>query len=798
MNGRPLFIPLAAMIAGLLLAGLHALSVPPQFLLPLLLGALLAVFLPVRFPFLLIVSLLFFCWGNLSLTNLLQPQFPPNHITLFASEQPVTVEGVVDGRPEATDKGWRISIQAERLYRTGQSVTVSGKILLFAGGGRPEVATGDRVRFVSRLHRPRNYGLPGEFDYVRHLALKGIYATAFVLDGDDLVLVLAKVGHPLQRFIDDAAAGMGSFIGTAVPSEEGAILRALLLGERGFVPPSLEAAYAATGVNHILSISGFHVGIIALFIFHLLLGICRNSQFLALNFNLRKSLLIVTLPLIVFYLLLSGTAPATARSVIMITAWALALMVEREVEPVNSLLLAATLILAVAPGALFDVSFQLSFVALWGIIVLTPIFMGPFSRFNGRGIVHMLLLFTAASLAAICATLFPVAFYFHRVSFTGLIGNLVIVPLMGYGAVVLGFTALAFIPVFPFFAKLLLVAAAFLVNISNHFVLLLSNIPALPLLNPDRLDLTMFYFLLAVLTFASSRQIKIACSVAAAVAVAGNSLLFKMPDKGLLQITFFSLGQGESSLVRFPDGKTLLVDGGGSFREGGMDVGERLLAPALWSMGITAIDYMVMTHPHPDHIQGLLYIADNFKVGEFWEGRSAGDDSDYYRTLKAIIGRRRVPIHHFGATDHLEIGGARLEFLWPDISEHANSSLNDRSLVFRLVFARGSILFTGDIGKEVEKQLAGSSGSKSIVLKVPHHGSRYSSSPEFLQAVSPEIAVIAAGYGNSFHLPADETLARLKRQHVAIYRTDWDGTIQLVYDQDRGTFVPRRQNWHFN
>lgn len=798
MRGRPLFIPLVSIITGLLSAGLYDFSLMQQVLLPLLLVSLVTILLPQRFPFVLTVSLVFFCWGNIALNDLLHPQFAPDHIVRYVSDRPVIVEGVIDSRPEATDKGWRLYLDTEHLIDDHQAATVSGRILLYVGEGRPEVAAGDRIRFVCRLHRPRNYGLPGEFDYVRHLALKGVHATAFVASSEDVVLVTARADHSLQRFMDDAAAGMGSFIGKAVPSVEGGVLRALLIGERGFVPPYLETAFAVTGVNHILSISGFHVGIIGLFIFNLLLGICRNFQVLTLNFNLRKSLLVITLPLIVFYLLLSGTAPATARSVIMMAVLVFALIVEREVEAINSLLMAAIVILAVTPGALFDISFQLSFVALWGIIVLTPIFMAPFSMVARDSLLHRVLLLTAASLAAICATIFPVAFYFHRVSFTGLIGNLVVVPLMGYGAVVLGFSAMPFIYIFPIGAKLLLIAAAYLVKIADSFVLLLAHIPAYPLMNPSRLDIFTFYLLLMVLTFVPSRTGRIACSIGALVLFCSNGLLFKDPDKGLLQVTFFSVGQGESTLIRFPDGKTMLVDGGGSAREGGSNVGERLLAPALWTLGITGIDYLVLTHPHPDHIQGLLYIADNFRVGEFWESRSAGEDSDNYRKLTEIITRRRISVRQLDASEkQLQIGGARLDFLWPEVAVGRHPDLNDDSLVLRLAFGDGSILFTGDIGSEVEEKLS-RKGIRSSVLKVPHHGSRYSSSTDFLQKVAPEIALISAGYNNSFHLPSYQTLTRLREQQVKIYRTDLNGTIQLTYDPKGMRFVFRQQNWHFN
>lgn len=787
MIERPLFIPLASIIAGLSIAGFYSLFLPENLLLPLSVISFFTILVRQRLPFLIALSLLFFCWGNLAVKPLIQPSLEINHIAHFVGDKPVTIEGVIDGRPEATERGSRLYLHVERLFAGESHAAVTGRLLLHVGEGRVTFLTGDRVRFVTRLHKPRNYGLPGEFDYARFLAFKEVFVTAFVKTADDVILIREGVDNRLQRRIDHLASGMGRFIGSAIPGVEGSILRALLIGERGYVPRKLEDDYSRTGVNHILSISGFHVGIIALFVFQLLLAAGRSSEFLTLHFNLRKCILVITLPVIVLYLLLSGTAPATARSVIMIAAYVVALILEREVEPVSSLLLAAMVILALSPAALFDISFQLSFLALWGILILTPLFMAPFTAVS-NALLRKLLLFFMASFSATIATLFPVAYYFHRVSFTGLISNFVVVPLMGYGAVVLGFSALPLISVAPFLARLLLAAAAFLVKISNAFIQFLARIPSLPLFNPTPLDLFLFYLVLVVLTFVSGKRTRLVlCGSLLAVSVA-NALLASERESGGLKMTFFSVGQGESTLITFPDGKRMLVDGGGSAREGASDVGERLLAPALWSMGIRRIDYMVLTHIHPDHLRGLLYIADNFDVGEFWESGVYAESEDY-RTLKRILAAKRVPLREVNASNPaITIAGARIEFLSPESPANGGANCNhgdpnDDSLAFRLVYREGSVLFTGDMGTEAEQRLiCNPQRLGATVLKVAHHGSRYSTSQSFLDAVSPEIAVISAGYGNSFHLPAEETLSKLRGKRVQTCRTDLDGTIHLAYD----------------
>ena len=528
-------------------------------------------------------------------------------------------------------------------------------------------------------------------------------------------------------------------------------------------------------------------GVIAFFIFQVLMIAAKRSRFLLLHFHLRRLILLLTFPLIIFYLFLSGAAPATTRSVIMIGAYILALVVERETDPINSLLLAATFILALTPPALFDLSFQLSFLAFWGIVVLTPAFIAPFGAVK-EGMARKLLLFFMASAGATAATLLPVAYYFHRVSATGLISNFFIVPLMGYGAVVLGFAAFPFVWTVPLAAKYLLLAAAYLVTLSNMIIALLDKIPTLPAMNPGRLDLLLFYLLLVAFTFIRPKKGRAACCGILTLFLTVSAFCPPPNDAGKLSIMFFSVGQGESTLITFPDGSRMLVDGGGNAREGAQDVGERLLAPALWRLGVKKIDYMVLSHPHPDHVQGLRFIAANFPVGEFWEGIGPVGSRDHAELLRLLF-ERQVPIRKLDrATTPIVVGGAAIEPLWPSAGRHLQSppedaDLNDESLVFRLVYGRFSMLFTGDIGFEAEDRLVlHPERLKCSLLKVPHHGSRYSSSAPFLAASAPRIALISAGYRNSFHLPAEETLDNLNDIGTKVYRTDLDGTIRVVSD----------------
>jgi competence protein ComEC len=212
---------------------------------------------------------------------------------------------------------------------------------------------------------------------------------------------------------------------------------------------------------------------------------------------------------------------------------------------------------------------------------------------------------------------------------------------------------------------------------------------------------------------------------------------------------------------------------------------------------------MVLTHPHPDHMQGLKYVAANFNIGEFWEGGSYPDIKEYLELME-ILKLRKIPVRRINAESApIEIGSVRIEPLAPFPGQPPGSAdefyaTNDESLVFRLVSGQFAALLTGDIGGEIEARLAQHPEHlRCTILKVPHHGSRFSSSMPFLKATDPKIAVVSAGYGNSFHLPSQETVEKLQMLGIRLYRTDIDGTVQAICDGAHENAVMIRTTGHF-
>ena len=779
----PFLIPFSFMTAGLAVSAFSGYFCDITSLVAVFSCLLLACFLPNSKVYSACTALFFFLWGLFALQPWLSPDISSYSIKTKASGSPVTIEGVISARPSVAPEGSRLTVQVERIIRGERAEPASGFLLLYVSEGDISLVRGDRIRFISRVSLPRLLGLPGEFDYSRYLAFKGISATCRVASQDEIVLIRAAAVESLQRTIDVTARHLGDAIRGSISDERvSSVLTALLIGDQRRIPRDLADAYTRAGVNHILSISGFHVGIIAAFISLLVVWLLTRFEYPALRWNVRRIAVLIAVPTMVAYLFLTGSAPATARSVIMLTVFALALYSERERDSINTLLLAAFFLVAINPPTLFDVSFQLSFFSLWGILLAVPLIM-KYSAHVGSHWLRGLIQFAAASVAASCATLLPVLFVFNVASFNGVLTNFLIVPLLGYGAVLAGFIALPLVTLFPSYAHLLLWPAAALVTISNQFINWCTSLPVIVFHGITGWDMFFFLLFMTCMTFLRDRFLLLVSGVLIPVIVCALHLYASAAADGRMHITMLSVGQAESMLVRLPDGSTLLVDGGGYLYDTGHDFGQRILAPALGALHAGRIDRMIATHNHPDHSGGLPFIIKNFTVGEFWSGTEVSAE------IQRELNDKKVPQRTVAVGDSITLPGpVIITVLSPARSVHSvdgsdETSVNEQSLVFRLSYGAFSMIFCADAGFEAEQRmLAGRYDLKSTVLKVGHHGSRYSTSEDFIERVRPSLALISAGAGNRFGLPSARTVELLRSKRIPQYRTDRDGTIDLVTD----------------
>jgi competence protein ComEC len=374
-----------------------------------------------------------------------------------------------------------------------------------------------------------------------------------------------------------------------------------------------------------------------------------------------------------------------------------------------------------------------------------------------------------------------IAFFFNRVSFSGLILNLAAIPLVAM-IMAIGYLFLPLSLVSASLANILARLASSLIDlllgisqIHDRASLLASRTPT-----PHLWTVLGFYLFLGLLLLPvkhkRTRLVASGCLLLFLFVI----VTYPFPSYSKnLKLTFIDVGQGESMLVEFPGTTKMLIDGGG-VPDDTFDIGENVVSPFLWRKGIKKIHYLVLTHPHPDHINGLKAVARNFKIGEFWEGYSVLENESYARFVNSL--GPKVPKKRMFQEDQMTLKNVLIRILHPPKREPIVERVhNDFSLVMSLSYGLNSFLLTGDIGKDVEKRLVEKKNlPKCQILKSPHHGSNSSSSPEFLEAISPEIVVISVGRGNIYGLPNTDVLARYSAHGAKVYRTDLHGAVEIT------------------
>jgi competence protein ComEC len=728
----------------------------------------------------------------------LHPTLPAQHISKLPDRQKVVLTGTIY-RPVQRDAGKTVVYLRAEGISQGDTVTpITGRVRITIRDPAVPLRYGYRVRLNTKLYRPRNFRNPGSFDYEGYLRRKGVLVTGYVRGGDQIQILSREEGNPLLRLCDCWREGIGTFLLANTSPPGRGLLKALLIGDRGEIPPEVREAFIAAGAVHILAISGLHLGIIVTLIFFTTKGVLRLSERVLLRYDIRKVAALATFPPLLAYILITGFPISTIRAGIMASCFLTSILIDRYRNPLNTLAFAAFIILLASPTALWDTSFQLSFSSVLGIILLTP----PLYRLlypqdpltlltpqRGGRLKRGIALSLIASFAAIVVTSPIVAFHFHRISTMGLVSNAIIIPIIGLGVLPLGLLSLPLIPIFPSGGALLAQAAAVLAQGGIRTMEFISSLPfaARYLPGPTTLEMILFYGFIGSLLWLRRPPFR-----KAALALILVLALLDLSYWGLrgyavqgLRATFLDVGQGDCTVVEFPRGKRMVIDGGGLY--GDFDVGENVVAPFLWKRRILRVDYLVLSHPQPDHYKGLLFIAQHFGPREFWHNGLTSTASSYEELLKVIKkkGIRMVRVEDGFARS---IGEARVEALhpvegWMAGGQSKRGWANNNSLVLRIAFGDHSLLFTGDIEHEAETRLLKvNKALRAQVLKVPHHGSKTSSTYYFIEAVSPQYAVFPLGYKNIFHFPSKRVLRRYEEFGCQILRTDLDGAITVTSD----------------
>ncbi|HTU50552.1 MAG TPA: ComEC/Rec2 family competence protein [Acidobacteriaceae bacterium] len=745
------------------------------------------------------------------------------------------------GRPAETEQTQQIDLSLDHVEdfnanHDWQTSVVGGlRLNLYArlGESLPYLRCGERLNVELRFHRPEYFLDPGAWNYPAYLAQHGIAVlgstdvTAVHVTPDKKRPSLSCLATAAQTWagtrLDQIATISASYRWLPqwmrLTSQDSSVLSAMLFGDRTRLQHSMRSAFERTGSFHLLVVSGLHITIVIGLIF-----------WLARKLRIRQlpaTLLAISLALP--YAFLTGFAPPVQRALWLSAVYLFSRILYRERADLNAIGIASIGVLVHNPSALFDASFQMTFLAVLAIAgiamplieaTLAPYLRGirlprqirldPFlppkvaqmrvllrmyverlryivgPRWGWRlpfGIVRWGLRFTEAMIVALVvelAMVLPMAVYFHRITLVALPANLFGLPLLAF---MLPLALLTFLLgcIHPALAVPSGAVTALLLHAISWLIHLFGNLAASSLRTPNPPTWSLFCFAVAWIAALWMVRLSRTWKLAALVAIFVGSLLVLWPvpitrHRGVMEMTAIDVGQGDSLLIVTPDGHTLLVDAGGPVggprtNDPQFDIGEEVVSQYLWSRHIRRLDAIALTHAHSDHMGGMPAILRNFHPKILWVGNNPMIPD--YRALLALAAQEKIPVRKMVAGERFIFGGIHVRILAPAATYQPKAyATNGDSLVMRIRYRKTAALLEGDAEAPAEEQMVATEPLAAGLLKVGHHGSKTSTIPSFLAAVHPQFAVISDGRHNPFGFPNISVLDELAAAHAHVYRTD--------------------------
>ncbi|MBS2031516.1 MAG: DNA internalization-related competence protein ComEC/Rec2 [Deltaproteobacteria bacterium] len=698
-------------------------------------------------------------------------------------------EAVLEGRVSER-LGAQVALDVDALAPSPSAPLEPRHVRAALSGGPDDLLPGERIRILARLFVSRPPANPGEADALERDRDRGVDVHAVLRPGELLRLEPAGLGQRiaqrLRRRFEQLAADA-----IADPAAR-ALVVTLAVGDRSGLSPDVNEHFNASGLAHILSVSGLHIAVVAFGLVAIVRWLLLRWPRLARRADAGRLAGLLALPAIWGYVALTGSEVPAVRSGIMASVLIAARSLRREPEPFTSLAWAAVLCLAVDPSQLHDLSFQLSFLAVLGLMTLSkplreripvqPPMRGAqgWRSWPSRAREHVLS-GAATSLAASLATAPLVAAAFHRESVVAVAANLVALPVASALTAVAALAA-ALAPIGPVATLLLHVAgplAKLLIAVADGF----GQLPfAQVRVAAPSLSTTLLYYA-ALAAFAlvglERRALRVGLGAALALGLLGAWRAERPRLDDALTVTFLAVGQGDAAVLRFPGGDTIVIDGGGEVGSH-FDPGAQILAPFLWERGVTRLRAVALSHPHPDHALGLIGLGPLVPADELWIASDHEAGGLLEELEHAYAG---ATLRSLSRGDPLPgLGGARIDVLGPAPRAHFDA-VNDQSLVLKVTYGDVSFLFPGDAEAPAEQALLEHPEAlASTVVKAPHHGSNTSSTEAFVRATRAHAVVFCVGEGNRFHFPHEVVRERWAEAGCRLFRTDRDGAITFRTD----------------
>jgi competence protein ComEC len=754
---RDIFSPI--FFSGLLLLGaLNWLDPHPDILAslagPVFIAALLLYYVK-RFngTYLLLVLSFILLLGNLFLEH--KARFTAQSDYPLPSDQYISIRGCLTDYPDIRNGYSVIHVRSQVLEFKRKQITATLNIRVKIRGDLTHLFRGDDIIvqarvFENRYHENFENSPFRNYNLYRNIHFSGYSKSSRLVrrvSGTGLIWkILGRWRNRLRHIIEEKWLD-----GSGELDRRGVFLEAILLGERGRMTPEQKESLLSSGIFHLFAISGAHIGIIAILIFLFLK---------LLKFRLKPRIM-TTLFVLILFLALSGFKISAQRAVIMAAIILMGRIFHLRAPAISVISLSGLIILFVHPAEFLDPGFVLTFALTLSIVLGRRIFCGLFKRIPGYAGE-----FISANLSASLTSLPLSLFFFKRYSPAGFFAGLVLLPLtaviIGLGLLTLllasfwsaGASALLHVNNLP------LLAFFEVVDFFSH-VVRLNVFRASPGLILTALTILLFWAIGFKKRFRGQRIMVFIGFLVCLAWIAAPSPRYR---PGNLELYFFDVGQGDSALAVFPTGQSLLIDGGGSYYSD-FEVGKNLVLPFILQKRIR-VDWVAVSHFHPDHCRGISEIIDILRPGELWISSEAGKDTCFRRLMSSLD--RGTKIRRVWAPFLKQVGNCRIRFLHPlsfGIYDHTH---NNHSQVIRISGPCHSFLFTGDIERGPELHLAKNScaGLGSTVIKIPHHGSKSSSAAAFIRCVNPRIALFSCAQDNRFKFPHPMVLDRLKRQRI--------------------------------
>jgi competence protein ComEC len=737
--------------------------------------AIAAPWLPQRHRWPLLAALAGFLWGNWHAARALDERLASS----LEGEALVAV-GTIEGLPHRRPDGWRFRFCPQQVADESRSLTIDGCWRLSwrerrdfrrgssMRGGDPDLRSGERWQLVVRLRRPRGLVNPGGFDSERWALESGTTAIGYVRDD------VRNKRLNLAGGIDAARERIATRIDNALVGRErmAALLRGLVVGDRRGFTDTDWRVFRVTGTSHLFSISGLHVGMLAIIVAALIIWLTHACPEM-LRHGPRRFLAIVPAMLVaVGYALLAGFEAPTQRSLAMIVFAGLVYGCRRSVGAWRGLCAALAGMLLFDPPAMLGIGFWLSFMGVAWLILCTHR-----SRSWWRSILRTQCVITLG-LLPLCAG------FFGETSWVSAPANLIAIPWVTFAIVPMALSSLPFLETVPSVAEWLLRTAALLLDLLMRLLDAVAAWPSVTIVLPEPswLAVVTATFAVAIALMPLSLAMRLSAIPLALPLVAAWSMPAPPLAEGIVELQVLDVGQGTAVLVRTRS-HALLFDTGASIPDS-FDAGESVIVPALRALGVERLDVLIVSHADSDHAGGAGAILDSMPVTRILLGEPLPD----------IAGE---PCRE-GLRWRLD--GVDFEVLHPPPRYPAEG--NDASCVLKIDAGAAGVLLTGDAGEVAEMRMLALHGERlrSDVLLLGHHGSRTSSSAAFLAAVDPELAVVTAGYRNRFGHPHPKVIRRLAHRGIPVAETSRTGALRIRIggtNLEREALRERRRGfWH--